>query len=150
MSAVTFGSVGDIIAVCLLAKQIVDSLDSARGSAAEYRSLATEIRSLEKTLLEVELLVRKYKDHNAAISVLDEVPDLIRDCRNVLYSLDQDLKKYHKHLKESPCSNLAGRVGMKVRWEVSIKDKVIKYRVQIAAHCNALNMAMITATVWVS
>lgn len=43
MSSVTFGSVADIITVCLLAKSIAKALDNSRGSPAEYQGLVTEI-----------------------------------------------------------------------------------------------------------
>lgn len=147
MSSITFGSVGDIIAVCLLAKQIVDALDSSKGSASEYRSLVTELRSLEKTLLEVELVVRK--DQNAANipSSLSELPSLIWNCRTSLETLHEEIKKYNRHLSENSSSGMVGRFGMKVRWEVSVKAKITKFRIQIAAYCNAINMMLVTANV---
>ena len=40
---VTFGAVGDIISVCLLLKDLVEMLDQARGSKAEYQSVIREL-----------------------------------------------------------------------------------------------------------
>ncbi|EAT78354.1 hypothetical protein SNOG_14117 [Parastagonospora nodorum SN15] len=57
---VTFGSVGDIISVCLLVKDLVDALDKARGSKAEYQSLIRELWILDRSLLEIDLLARTH------------------------------------------------------------------------------------------
>ncbi|KAH7395284.1 hypothetical protein DE146DRAFT_721709 [Phaeosphaeria sp. MPI-PUGE-AT-0046c] len=57
---ITFGSVGDIISVCLLVKDLVDALDKARGSKAEYRSLIRELWILDRSLLEIDLLARTH------------------------------------------------------------------------------------------
>jgi hypothetical protein len=39
----TFGAVGDIISVCLLVKDLVEVLDKARGSKAEYQAAIREL-----------------------------------------------------------------------------------------------------------
>ncbi|ORX97798.1 hypothetical protein BCR34DRAFT_456510, partial [Clohesyomyces aquaticus] len=57
---ITFGSVGDIISVCLLVKDLVDALDKARGSKAEYLSLTRELWILDRVLLEIDLLARTH------------------------------------------------------------------------------------------
>ncbi|MCJ1481229.1 hypothetical protein MMC06_001385 [Schaereria dolodes] len=59
---VTTGSVGDIIRVCLLVKDLITALDSSRGSSAEYQELVRELWALDRVLLEVELLVRTCSD----------------------------------------------------------------------------------------
>jgi septation ring formation regulator EzrA len=143
MSSITFGSVGDIISVCLLAKKIVDTLDNTRGSSAEYRDLVTELRSLEKALLEAELVAGQHKHNKAAQPVLSEIPQLLTDCRSTHEKLRDDISKYEKHLAENAAPGLVKKLGMKVRWEVSAKAKVVSYRAQIAAHCNAINMMLV-------
>jgi hypothetical protein len=57
---ILFGSIGDIISVCLLVKELVAALDESRGSAAEYREVQLELRALERALLEVEILSRSH------------------------------------------------------------------------------------------
>ena len=58
---ITFGSVGDIISVCLLIKDLVDALNDCQGSAYDYQQLVREVRSLERVLLQVNQLVWKYE-----------------------------------------------------------------------------------------
>lgn len=59
---VTFGSVGDIISVCLLVKDLVEALDKARGSKAEYQSAIRELWILDRALLEIELFTKAHEN----------------------------------------------------------------------------------------
>src|SRR5947207_4507221 len=55
---ISFGSVGDIISVCLIVKDLVAALDDSRGSSTEYREVIRELWGLDRALLEVDLLSR--------------------------------------------------------------------------------------------
>ena len=53
MSGVTFGSVGDIIAVGQIAWSLAKALSDSRGSAKEYQGLVKELETFDKVLLQV-------------------------------------------------------------------------------------------------
>lgn len=53
MSGITFGSVGDIIAVGQIALQLGRALSDSRGSAKEYRVLIRELQAFDQALLQV-------------------------------------------------------------------------------------------------
>jgi hypothetical protein len=55
---ITFGSVGDIISICLIIKDLVAALDESSGSSKEFQEVRRELWALERALLEVELLSR--------------------------------------------------------------------------------------------
>src|SRR2546423_9092228 len=63
---ITFGSVGDIISICLIVKDLVDTLNKSRGSSAEYSEVIRELWVLDRALLEVELLSRT---HSATVEL---------------------------------------------------------------------------------
>lgn len=145
MSSVTFGSVGDIITVCLLAKSIAKALDDSRGSSAEYQGLVTEIRSLERSLLEVELFTRSWRDASSSVSLQHECSKLVNDCRKTLETFRDYLKKYDSSLSTSAHEGFLRRAGNKIKWQLLAKDTVSRFRSELAGHSNALNMMMITA-----
>lgn len=147
MSSVTFGSVGDIITVCLLAKSIAKALDDSTGSSAEYQGLITEIRSLECSLLEVELFTRSWRDTSTSVPVRQECSKLVNDCRKTLEAFQAYLKKYGSSLSKDPRSGILRRAGTKIKWQLLAKDTVSRFRSELAGHSNALNMMMITANV---
>jgi hypothetical protein len=51
-------SAGDVIAVSILIKDVIQGLSDSRGSAVEYQEVIRELYSLNKALLEAELLRR--------------------------------------------------------------------------------------------
>ena len=52
---ITFGSVGDIIALGQIAWSLAKALSDSRGSAREYQDLAKELRTFDQALLQVGL-----------------------------------------------------------------------------------------------
>jgi len=50
MSGITFGSVGDIISVCLIVQSIAKALSDSRGLASEFRVFVGELESLTAAL----------------------------------------------------------------------------------------------------
>ena len=59
MASITFGSVGDIIAICQIITTTFRSLSESSGSAAEYRALIGELRSLSQALESVKALLEQ-------------------------------------------------------------------------------------------
>ena len=51
--SITFGSVGDIIAVGQIAWSLVQALTDSKSSAKEYQSLIKELRAFERAVLQV-------------------------------------------------------------------------------------------------
>lgn len=146
MFSITFGSVGDIITVCLLAKSIVAVLDKSRGSSAEYQGLVSELRSLEKSLLQpAELFSRSFVDSPIRASLCSEILKLVNECRKTLESFQSTLKKYDTSLAETASEDCMRRIGMKMKWQLSQKETIARFRNEIAGHCHAINMMMITA-----
>ena len=53
MPPITFGSVGDIIAVSQIARSLVRALNDAKGSAKEYQELLKELQAFDQAILQV-------------------------------------------------------------------------------------------------
>ena len=51
--SITFGSVGDIIAVGQIAWSLAQALTDSRGSAKEYQGLVKELQAFDQALLQV-------------------------------------------------------------------------------------------------
>ena len=61
-SAFTFGSVGDIVALCTIVRRGAEALSSVRGSKAQYRSLQQEVWNLSQALVSVQSLTQEHDD----------------------------------------------------------------------------------------
>lgn len=56
--SVSFGAVGDIIAICGLIKGIVAALDDARGSPKHYQDVIEHLNITSRTIAEVDRVFR--------------------------------------------------------------------------------------------
>jgi hypothetical protein len=146
---ITFGSVGDIISVCLLVKDLVDALDKARGSKAEYQSLIKELWILDRSLLEIDLLARIHG--GGATPELEALCETARKavdhCRELVSAFSTKVRKYQKSLGENETPSFVKATAMKMRWCVGEKDAVDKFRVEMAATSASLQMLLATASV---
>ena len=142
MATVTFGSVGDIISVCLLVRELVECLDKARGSASQYQALANELRSLDRALLEAGLLLDIHKTRlgTSAETIAQEV----EACHTSLQGLRNAMRKYNDTFQENSTPGMVKRLGKSIQWHFEQKDALPTFKTQIAAHFNSLSLVLIT------
>lgn len=144
---ITFGSVGDIISVCILIKDLIDALNDSRGSSAEYHELIRELWSLDRALLQVDLFCRTQGQSEELFQICDAARQTVKHCQDSLQDLFKKMKKYNSSLKERGSGKMMKDVAMKVRWQASEQKTIRKFRTTIAAHCEALHMLLATVNV---
>ena len=141
---VTFGSVGDIISVSLLIKDLVKCLDESRGSSAEYKAVIRELGSLDYALLEVELLLRSCKQSVELSDLCKTANRCAEECRRCIVNFQDKTKKYQGALQGGGTGNSIRDATAKIRWHISGKD-LVKFRAEINAHLSSMNMLLATA-----
>ena len=142
---ISFGSVGDIISVCLLIKDLVKCLDESRGSSTEYQAVIRELLSLDRALLQVELLLRSHKQLVELSDLWENANRCAEQCRKCISDYHSKTKKYRGALEGRGTGNLFRDTTAKIRWHVSEKDDLAKFRTEITALGSSLNLLLITA-----
>jgi hypothetical protein len=142
--SITFGSVGDILSVCLIVKDLVAALDNSRGSSAEYREVIRELWGLDRALLEVDLLSRTSESTIELNALFNTARKAADDCRKCISSFLKKIKKYGPSL-EGGSKNFLKDTAMKIKW-VSRKDDLVKFRAEVNAHSSSINMLLATAS----
>jgi hypothetical protein len=99
--SITFGSVGDIIAVSLIIKDLVKALDDSRGSANEYQEMIRELWMLDRVLLEVELLSRTYDQTTELNALCITARRIASECHKCIQNFWDRIKKYENSLGTS-------------------------------------------------
>lgn len=143
---ITFGSVGDIISLSILIKDLVRSLDNSRGSPAEYQAVIRELWGLDHALLEVEVLFRSCEQTVYLRALRVTVNECVEQCRNCIVKFHEQIKKFEKSLQSGGSDSFIRDIAMKIRWQVS-KDDLAKFRAEINAHCFSINMLLTTTGV---
>jgi hypothetical protein len=145
--AVSFGSVGDIIAVCLIVKDLVAALDDSRGSAAEYQEVRLELQALERALLEVEFLSSSCTATEKLKALYATARKAGVNCQKPVAAFLKKIRKYGPSLGESGPGSIVRDTAMKIRWQLSQKDEVTRFRTEINTHCSSINILLTTLNV---
>ncbi|KAE9368192.1 hypothetical protein N431DRAFT_547295 [Stipitochalara longipes BDJ] len=140
---ITFGSVGDIISISLIVKDLVQALDDSRGSAAEYQDLIRELWALDRVLLEVEQVSRNSEQTNGLYALWVTTKRATDECRQCIENFLEKIKKYEKSLGGLASGHTLRGVPMKIRWRLTQSDELEKFRTAINAHCSSLSMLLI-------
>ena len=141
---ISFGSVGDIICVSLLIKDLVKCLDESRGSSTEYQAVIRELWSLDTALLQVGLLLRSHKHLVELSDLWKNANRCVEQCRKSISDYHSKTKKYHGALQGRGMGNLFRDTTAKIRWQVSEKDDLTKFRSEITTLGLSLNLLLTT------
>jgi len=144
---ITLGSVGDIISISLIVKDLVKALDDSRGSASEYQALIRELWVLDRALLEVELLTKMYEQTAELNALCVTAKNVADSCRRCIEIFQENIKKYDDSLGSAGTGKKIQDVSMKIRWRIAHSDDLERFRAEVNAHSSSLNMLLVTASV---
>lgn len=141
------GSVGDIISICLLAKDLVEALNSSRGAAAEYQEIVRELWGLERALLQVDLLSRTHNSSLELNALHETARRTAENCRVCIAEFLKKIKKYKPSLGETGSGSIFRDASRKIQWQVMQSGDVSKFRAEIGAHSQSISMLLATLSV---
>ncbi|KAH8624620.1 hypothetical protein IG631_20085 [Alternaria alternata] len=144
---VTFGAVGDIISVVLLVKDLVATLDEARGSKAEYQAAMHELWLLDRTLLEIELLTRQHGDGATPElrGLCETAKRAVTRCHEQVMTFLQRIQKYQNTFDHGQNANALREIGHAIRCRIGKKEALEHFRAELAGTTSSLQMLMATA-----
>ncbi|KAL6718360.1 hypothetical protein ACLMJK_004449 [Lecanora helva] len=138
---ITFGAIGDIISLCILIKDLVKCLDECRGSSAEYQAVTRELQSLESALREVEKLLRSCEGTAELITLATTIQACANQCYKTVEGFRQQIDNFQPLHNGHPQS-LFKKTTFKIRWQISEKADLVKFRAEINAQCSFIEMLL--------
>lgn len=139
---VIFGSFGDIITLSILIKDLVKALNDSRGSSAEYQAVFQELWCLDQALLEVERLFRSLNEALDFDNLKLIARRSIQQLRETIVKLQQHIEIYHDTLKQGPSVGRVKIAGFEIRWQVSEKEALAKFRTEVQVHHSSVFMLL--------
>lgn len=146
---VACGSVGDIIAVALLVKDLASALNDCRGSSNEFKEVLRELQSLERALREVNVLATKHEATQELHALVEAARAAAQACRQSIDSMLHRVRRYQESLRHGGSGNLLKDGARKVQWKILESDEVDRFRAEVSAHANSLNIVLISASMYV-
>jgi hypothetical protein len=149
---ITFGSVGDIIAVCVLVKDCVEALSDANGSASQYQAVIRELYILEKALLEVGVLSRTHATTPELTALFTSADTTIEQCRKSLAHFKAKIQPYENHLGTTSTNSNVQKAfngsAKKLLWQIKMKDEVARFRAEVVAYSVSIDQILAAATMY--
>ena len=143
MTSFTFGSVGDIIAICQIVATSVNALKDSTGSTVEYQALAKSLANLLQVLGKVEGLTQITEN---VVNTAD-LNRILRDCRMCLDRFYAKIQKYGRALgpqgERQVFSGLRD-VYRKIKW-TGEKEEVISFYGEISMYLGMLQILVQSA-----
>jgi hypothetical protein len=145
---VTFGSVGDIISVSLLVKDLLIALNDSRGSSAEYQAVARELYILDTALLQVEQLSRSHATTPELHALYETAKQTATKCHDSVAEFTARVRKYSGSLAVGGSGNILKDTARKIQWRASQKDaEIAKFRAEVTGYSESINMLLATGMV---
>jgi len=145
---ITFGSVGDIISVSLVVKDLLIALNDSRGSSAEYQAVIRELYVLDTALLQVEQLSRSHAATPELQALYETAKQTAAKCQDSVASFKARLGKYNGSLTTGGSGNILKDTARKIQWRASQKDaEIAKFRAEVTGYSDSINMLLATGMV---
>ncbi|PMD65619.1 uncharacterized protein K444DRAFT_625172 [Hyaloscypha bicolor E] len=143
--SITFGSVGDIIAVGQIAYALAQALKDSSGSGREYQGLVKELQTFDQALLQVVALWQNYENSPELEALGKTTKEAIEDWRDTLlaFRLKVD-KKYGASLCTGGSGNWLKDASKKVAW-LKEKEDVLELRRKLQSASDVLTLLILTA-----
>lgn len=142
-------SLGDIITLSVIIKELVKALDESRGSSAEYQESIRKLWALNRVLREIETLCG-IREHTVELNALCETMHCI--AKNARQSIEPFLKvvrKFGPSLRGGGSGNCILDASRKAQWRVSHSDDLTKFQTEIDVYCSVLSVLVSIANVYV-
>ncbi|KAK8112668.1 hypothetical protein PG984_013194 [Apiospora sp. TS-2023a] len=121
--ALTFGSVGDLIAICQIAIQLRQALGTASGSAKEYQDLREDVDNFTQILGQVIEEQHEHGRHPSLANLDTQTRNVVNECATLMKdALDRWYPKYHQSLQPGGSGNPVKDAFRKVEWSVREKQ----------------------------
>ena len=119
------------------------ALDDTRGSVRDSKELVEELRALGAAIKEVERLANE-SDVQELGSLFDAVGRGAGQCRREMEAFLEDLEGYKKSFSEDGDVNMVKKTVAKVKWQISRKEEVERFRASVTAHAKCISLLLTT------
>lgn len=124
-TALTFGSLGDIIALCGLAVELSRALSTAHGSAREYQSLRKDLDQFVQVLMQVIATYEQFENSPSLDSLRRVTKSIVDECGALVGEvLHRVRERYGESLQPGGSGNKARDAYKKLEFSVRETEKI--------------------------
>ncbi|KAH7362449.1 hypothetical protein B0T11DRAFT_280826 [Plectosphaerella cucumerina] len=137
--AFSFGSLGDILALTTLIKDLIEVLDDSRGSVSDYRVVVDRLRIQLKTVKRVDEVFGGPPKSTRDAEIQADVRQILRQIRACIDAFVVKLDKFGPNLTNGGSGNKLKDVLKKVNWRLD-KKEIEAFETNLVAHTGLLDL----------
>lgn len=142
---ITFGSIGDLLAVGQIAFSLAKALSENRGSAKDYQDLVTQLKLFDKILFQVTLVVQIYKASPELDALCAVTAEVVLDCQAAFNEFrDKFDRKYGSTLGADGAAGRFKTAGKKIMW-LKEKEDIFQLKSRLQTSCGSISVLLSTA-----
>ena len=133
-------SLGDIIALSILIKELVKALEESRGSSAEYQDCVRKLWALNRVVREVETICKSNKttiELNAQHETLLCIANL---CKGSIEKVLKGIRKFRPSLRKGGSGSRMRDTLRKAQWQVLRSDELAKITAEAGCYCSIFSL----------
>jgi hypothetical protein len=139
-------SAGDFISALELVVTVVDALRDSGDSSTEHRALTSQLHTLETALLRVKRLELDGSQHAEIIALREAAAQ----CQLTIDAFWENIKKYQPSLRTGGNGSRVRDGWMKIKWALCKKEDLVRFKVDLNAHTESIEMLLTTVQMLVN
>lgn len=135
-------SIGDIINLGILLKDLIQALQESKGSSAEYQDCIRKLQTLDGILREVEVICRRDHSNTQRESLLW----IAYQCEEWIEKVLASLQKYGTGLRKGGSGKGMRDTFTKIKWRALRADELANIGIEVIYFCSVFSSHMSSAT----
>ena len=144
MSFAPVGSLGDVIALINIVKDLVTAFDKRTGSSAEYQEIIRKLWAFNRVLKEVEVFGRSIKNTDEATTSCKAILCVVGQARNSIEASSKGIRQFEPSLRKGGSRSSLQDAARKAQWKLFHSDDSTKIQSEIDIYCSILGVLMTT------
>ena len=139
-------SIGDVIVLAQLIKELITALQDSKGSSAEYQECIDKLLALNQIVSEVEAICISFKNVDELNTQRDALLYTVQRCKRFVENVLQNTKKYDSSLSKGGSRNNIRDAWRKLEWRTLRSDQLAKIAVEVIYYCSIFSSHMSAAS----
>ena len=140
MSFTPVGSLGDVIALITIVKDLVTAFDKRRGSSADYQEIIRKLWAFNRVLKEVDTLCRSITTPDEATTVRDAMLCVVCQARHSIDALSTGIRKFEPSLRKGGSRSSLQDAARTAQWKLFHSDDSTKIQSEIDMYSSILGV----------
>ena len=139
-------SLGDIIALSILIKDLIKALEESRGSSAEYQDCVRKLWALNRVVREVEAICKSDKTTIKLNAHHETLLCIANQCKGSIENFVKDIRKFGRSLRKGGSGSRMRDTLRKVQWQILRSDELAKITAEVGHYCSVFSLHISTAS----